>query len=55
MEYIVVDAMNGAQNAFVLSNEEGEVRIFDTPEEAQAEADECQHGVVVPIPNFYGE
>ena len=31
----------------IVTNEDGWPKLFDTQEEAQAEADECQEGIVV--------
>ncbi len=47
--YIVIEAHGGAQYATIVTNEDGENKVFDTQEEAQAEADDCQDGYVVEI------
>jgi len=49
MQYIVIECHGGAEYAIVVTNENGENKVFDTQEEAQAEADDCQNGIVVPI------
>lgn len=46
--FIVVETFP-VENSMVVTNEDGETMIFDTREEAQAEADDCQRGVVVEI------
>lgn len=48
--YVVIDDFNGLIN-LVVDPEDGMTKVFDTKEEAQAEADECQDGIVVPLCN----
>lgn len=45
--YIVIEKFGGWQYAAIVTNEDGEVKVFDTKEEAQAEANECQNGIVI--------
>jgi hypothetical protein len=45
--FIVIERGHGWRYATVVTDEDGENKIFDTLEEAQAEADECQDGIVV--------
>lgn len=47
--YIVIETHGGAEYAIIVTNEDGENLVFDTPEEAQIEADNCQDGVVVEL------
>lgn len=47
--YIVIEKHGGAEYATICTNEQGENLVFETAEEAQAEADNCQHGIVVPL------
>lgn len=45
--YIVIEKHGGWEYAAIVTNEDGSNKIFDTIEEAQLEADECQDGIVV--------
>ena len=47
--YIVIEKHGGAEYAAIVTNEEGQNLVFDTKEEAQAEADDCQDGIVVQL------
>ncbi len=47
--YIVIEKHGGAEYAIIVTNEDGENKIFDNEEEAQAEADDCQDGIVVEL------
>ena len=47
--YIVIEKHGGAEYAIIVTNEQGENKIFETIEKAQAEADECQDAIVVKI------
>lgn len=47
--YIVIEKHGGPEYAIICTDQEGNNKVFDTPEDAQREADECQDGVVVPI------
>jgi hypothetical protein len=47
--FIVIEKFGGAEFATIVTNEEGENKIFDNRDEAQAEADDCQDGVVVEL------
>lgn len=49
MSFIVIEKHGGAEYANIVTNSDGENMVFDTPEEAQAEADDCQDGIVVKI------
>ena len=46
MEFIVIEKFG---TPTIVTDENGEVKIFDTREEAQAEADDCQDGIVVEL------
>ena len=46
--YIVIEKYGGWQYAMpVMDEETGLTKVFDTLEEAQAEANECQDGIVI--------
>ena len=47
--YIVIEKFGGAEYATIVTDFEGNNKIFDTREEAQTEADDCQDAIVVPI------
>lgn len=47
--YIVIEKHGGPQYAIIVTNENGENMIFDTREEAQIEANDCQDGVILEI------
>jgi len=47
MAYIVIEAFGGAEYATIVMEENGSNKIFDSEEEAQQEADDCQDGFVV--------
>lgn len=47
--FIVIEKHGGAEYAIIVTNEDGENKIFDNREEAQAEADDCQEGIVVEL------
>ena len=49
MSYIVIETFGGAEYAIIVTDEEGNNLVFDTLEEAQGEADDCQGGLVVEI------
>lgn len=49
MEYIVLECHGGAEYATVVTNEEGENKVFYSEEEALAEANDCQNGIVVKV------
>lgn len=51
MQYIVLENWENLSSPQVVINESGETKIFDTLEEAQAEANDCQEGLVVPLGN----
>lgn len=47
--FIVIEIHGGAQYATIVTDENGQNKIFDTNEEAQKEANECQHGIIVEV------
>ena len=47
--YIVIEKFGGPEYAIIVTNEQGDVKIFETQEYAQIEADECQDGIVVDL------
>lgn len=47
--FIVIEIFGGAEYASIVTDEDGDNKIFDTAEEALAEANDCQDGQVVEI------
>jgi len=47
MSYIVIETHGGAGYAIIVTGEDGNNLVFDTIEEAQAEAVDCQDGLVI--------
>lgn len=47
--YIVLETHGGPEYASIVIDENGDNKVFDTFDEAQAEADNCQDGIVIPI------
>lgn len=47
--FIVIEKLGGAQYANIITDEDGDNKVFDTREEAQEEADDCQDAIVVEI------
>jgi hypothetical protein len=49
MSFIVLETHGGAEYAIVCTDTDGNNLVFDTREEAEAEAADCQDGIVVEI------
>jgi len=49
MAYIVIEKHGGPEYAIIVTDEDGNNKIFDTEDEAQTEADDCQDGIVVEL------
>lgn len=50
MSWIVIEAWLGAEGAAICVNEEdGQNKVFENEQDAQAEADKCQDGLIVEI------
>jgi len=49
MEYIVIETHGGAEYAIIVTNQEGNNLVFDSREEAEAEAADWQDGIVVEL------
>ena len=47
--YLVIETHGGPEYATIVTDEEGNNKLFDTPEDAQAEADQCQDGRVIKL------
>jgi len=49
MSYIVIETHGGPEYATICTDENGNNLVFDTADEAEAEAADCQDGLVVEI------
>ena len=49
MSYIVIEAFGGPEHAIICMDENGNNLVFETKEEAEKEAEDCQDGFVVEI------
>ncbi len=49
MKYIVIECFGGAEYATVVTDETGNNKVFDSWEEAKAEAADCQEGKVIEL------
>ena len=47
--YIVIEKFGGGEYAIIATDEQGNNLVFETREEAEAEARECQDGLVVEL------
>ena len=47
--FIVIECHGGPEYAIIVTDEDGNTKVFDTKEEAQVEADDCQDGRVVEL------
>lgn len=49
MSYLVIEKHGGPEYAIIVTDEDGNNKVFGTKEEAQTEADDCQNGIIVSI------
>jgi hypothetical protein len=49
MKYIVIESFGGAQYAIIVTDENGENKVFDELADAEAEAADCQDGIVIEL------
>ena len=47
--FIVIETFGGAENAAIVTDFEGNNKVFDTKKEAEHEAAECQAAIIVEI------
>lgn len=47
--YLVLETHGGAEYAAIVTDEDGNNKVFDTIEEAEAEVPDCQSGIVVAL------
>ena len=48
--YIVIETHGGPEYAIIVTDTDGNNLVFETPEEAETEAADCQDGLVVEMP-----
>ena len=48
-QYIVLETHGGPEYAIVVTDEDGNNKVFDNYKDAKEEADNCQDGVVVEL------
>ena len=49
MSYLVIETHGGAECAIIVTDENGGNKVFDELADAEAEAADCQDGVVVEL------
>jgi hypothetical protein len=47
--YIVIENFPDPEYAAIVTNEDGVNKVFNTSAEAQAEADDCQNGIIIEL------
>ena len=49
MSFIVIETHGGAEYAAIVTNTDGNNQVFDSREEAEAEAADCQDAIIIEI------
>jgi hypothetical protein len=49
MSYIVIETFGGPEYAIITTDQEGNNLVFETQEDAEEEASNCQDGLVVDL------
>lgn len=49
MSYIVIETHGGAEYAIIVTDEDGQNKVFDDRADADAEAADCQDGSVIEL------
>lgn len=49
MSYIVLECFGGAEYVTVVTDEEGNNKVFNTREDAETEAGDCQDGIIIEL------
>jgi hypothetical protein len=49
MSYIIIETHGGAECAIIVTDTDGNNLVFDTYAEAEAEAADCQDGLIIEI------
>lgn len=47
--YIVIERFGGAEYASIVTDEDGNNKVFENKSDAQEEADDCQDGIIVEL------
>lgn len=49
MSFIVIETHGGAEYAIIITDQDGNNLVFDSREEAEQEAADCQYGIVIEL------
>jgi hypothetical protein len=49
MSYLIIEKFGGAEYAIIVTDEDGRNKVFDEKEDAEAEAADCQDGIVIEL------
>lgn len=49
MAFLVLEIFGGADCAYIITNDDGSNKVFNTRSEAEEEVDDCQQGLVIEI------
>jgi len=49
MEFLVIECHGGAQYAAICTDTDGNTLVFDNRADAEAEASECQDGIIIEL------
>jgi len=49
MSYIILELHGGAEYAAIITDEEGNNKVFELREDAEAEAEDCQDSLIVEL------
>jgi hypothetical protein len=49
MSYIIIETHGGAEYAIIVTDPDGNNLVFETLEEAENEANDCQDGLIVEL------
>jgi len=49
MSYILIELHGGPEYAIIVTNQDGNNLVFETREEAETEAADCQDGLIVEL------
>ena len=49
MSFIIIETFGGPEYAIIVTDTDGNNLVFDNPEDADAEAGDCQDGLVIEL------
>jgi hypothetical protein len=49
MSYIIIETHGGAEYAAIVTNQDGNNLVFESRDDAEAEAADCQDGLIVEL------